>query len=409
MPAVCERQSQLFRSEALAARGDTLEELIASVPRGFASYALAVLTVFVLSVLLLGSMEYSEKLTVDGITRHTNAPVIVVAQRAGYLKEHRVRRGDEVVTGDVIAIVDGREWDPAAIDHPVLLAQKANLEKRLEATRELDVLDFSRLKSEAEDLKAIATGLARELDISSKHSRLVAAKLDRVQTLSLGGSVPWVQRQQVFGQWLERRRDEASLRRGVLENGRRLRDLDAELRAFDPRRSLQQLALEAQLSELQGRIHRIEQSASIPVIATATGLISDLYAEEGQSLREGAPLMSIGGHGQAREIELWLTSDVVGRVVEGMHVSLRYAGYPFQEYGVVDGRVRHVSNVRHQPGTAGVSRERGVFRAYVDVDFVPVQFEAIPPGMRIEADLLLERRPLAIWLIKPVLANFLRL
>lgn len=41
--------------------------------------------------------------------------------------------------------------------------------------------------------------------------------------------------------------------------------------------------------------------------------------------------------------EVWVSNDDIGFVRNGQNVKLKLAAFPFQKYGMIDGRVEHVS------------------------------------------------------------------
>ena len=98
---------------------------------------------------------------------------------------------------------------------------------------------------------------------------------------------------------------------------------------------------------------------------------------------------------------LSVPSRAAGRLSQGQVVWVRYAAYPYQRYGFAEGRVATIGQVRDPRADQ--------FRAQVVVDRLPPTFGRIAQGMQVEADVVLDAKPLWRWLLQPVLAAWARL
>lgn len=67
--------------------------------------------------------------------------------------------------------------------------------------------------------------------------------------------------------------------------------------------------------------------------------------QENQTLRAGTELMYIGGHTGQYFGEARIPQANAGKVLANQPVLIKFQGYPFEEYGVVQGRVQSVSKV----------------------------------------------------------------
>lgn len=124
-------------------------------------------------------------------------------------------------------------------------------------------------------------------------------------------------------------------------------------------------------------------------------------------------LLPSAGHLQAN---LYVDSSAIGFIDPGKSVMLRYAAFPFQRFGLYRGNVAEVTraplDAADQSAAAGSGPKPkgpvsgGVYRVIVqpDTDQVMAYGEPRPleAGMRVEADIALEKRPLYRWLLDPV-------
>jgi membrane fusion protein len=96
-------------------------------------------------------------------------------------------------------------------------------------------------------------------------------------------------------------------------------------------------------------------------------------------------------------------------VQAGQAVRLRYEAFPYQKFGQ---QIGHVTQVSRAPLTAGElaalalpavgAGGEPLFRITVALDALPAGMQ-LAAGMRMQADVLLERRRLVEWLFEPLL------
>jgi membrane fusion protein len=99
----------------------------------------------------------------------------------------------------------------------------------------------------------------------------------------------------------------------------------------------------------------------------------------------------------------------MGFVQPGQVVRLRYEAYPYQKFGTQQGHVLAVSrSPLGAPELAALSLpaqapgSEPLFRITVGLD-APIRTMPLGPGLRLQADVLLERRRLIEWLFEPLL------
>lgn len=122
--------------------------------------------------------------------------------------------------------------------------------------------------------------------------------------------------------------------------------------------------------------------------------------------------------------EVWVGNQDVGFVRSGQEVKLKLAAFPFQKYGLVQGRVVQVSADATESLPAGIrsdalgGRDRAMqanagplaFRALVHLDSQDLGFEqvryALAAGMQVSAEIKLGTRSIMEYLLSPVQKAF---
>jgi membrane fusion protein len=162
----------------------------------------------------------------------------------------------------------------------------------------------------------------------------------------------------------------------------------------------------------QAKRDAVEQGADQRVVLRApqSGTVSSVLAVVGQSVSAAAALATIVPQGAALQAELYAPSSAVGFVQTGQAVRLRYEAFPYQKFGQQSGYVLRISRVplaaSELAALAVVATQAGppepLFRITVALDD-PSTAMPLSAGMRLQADVLLERRRLVEWLFEPLL------
>lgn len=168
-------------------------------------------------------------------------------------------------------------------------------------------------------------------------------------------------------------------------------------------------ALEAARAALHAADHDLEQAraalspgrgdgTSLDLRAPAEGVLLKVHREHGGEVAVGEPLFDLAGRGALEVVVNVLSPDAV-RIRPGMEVRLdRWGGE-----GLLEGRVRRVEPAAVTKVSAlGVEEQRVDVR--VDLVSPPEAWTGLGDGYRVEARILLERRPAE--LLAPAAALF---
>ena len=151
-------------------------------------------------------------------------------------------------------------------------------------------------------------------------------------------------------------------------------------------------------------MRRVRADCEWLVVAPVAGRIVDLVAHAGAAVAAGSALLTVAPVSRGLHlIEVYLPSRAVGLVRPGMSVRLRYAGYPYQEYGSGRGEIAGVSEVNRADG------RQPLFRARIAVISLPDEVDRVPAGMLVSADIMLHSQSLWAWLVEPLQGALARL
>jgi membrane fusion protein len=399
-------KDQLFREEAVAARtNSSISEVTIAGPL---SYSLLAFVALFFASGLLGVVffgQYTKKETVQGYVTTTEANIRVFSQVDGILTSLLIEDGGEVQAGQLLAIVStGHSTSKATSVQAEILAsmteETAALQEQIDFTLRISGSRQHALEQEIDNALLDIETLSDQRDTASERLALARRDYKRLEDVHNEGLVSDV----ALGE----------SRASVLDAELQLSNVDRELseqesRIKQYRFDLAEMPAVAarQVAELTIELERLEQRITNAPIA---GRVSVLARRPGQQISVDVPVLSILPKSASFYAELFVPSRSIGFVRTGSDVIIRYDAFPYQKYGAHSGTVTHVSSIPVRPHEADaeipIVEASYVIRATIREDSIEVDGQpvSVQAGMRLEADVVRDRRRLIEWLFDPLVA-----
>lgn len=437
---------------------DAREFLLAERPR------LVRATLWLSLLLLLTLIAWSCVGTIDvtisapGVVRPRGNLVPVQSPVAGAVTEVLVREGMAVKENDVIL-----RFDPAP-----LRAEQAIFDSRVDQKRAE--------RSKAEDARRLVAKINEEdkkvdeVDIASATKQIELEKVNRdYQVRVASGKLKTVEAELVaLESKIKLQRETVETTRRQFQGGAKTKDaLDAEERSLkvleaevEPRKrdvevariscepnetqvKIAENALEkaktaqgtrkaayemrdsecaARLTQLDGEIGALRKELAVieqrltrtELRAPAAGLVTRLAVTfKGSVVPEGATVAEISPSGRELVLEAYVRNTDRGEIRVGRPAKLRFAAFPYQEYGALEGAVVEVApDAMKMPADApaGTSPDGSVYK--VTVSLAKLQLEnnrhqvgVVQLGMAAQADIVVKESPL-IFLVLSEIKDF---
>lgn len=157
--------------------------------------------------------------------------------------------------------------------------------------------------------------------------------------------------------------------------------------------------------------------------APQAGMIKDLATHTpGTVVSPGTVIVTIVPHNEPLLAEVWVTNLDAGFIVPRQEAKIKLVAYPFQQYGMLDGVVRHVSvDASDKPGDSGNMRQTSdsdkpspgqsqlSYRTLVQLNSTELESRGqrfkITPGMQVSAEINLGTRTVLQYLLSPIQKN----
>ena len=227
--------------------------------------------------------------------------------------------------------------------------------------------DNARIEEE-EQRKQINTGRARIAELNEGRQRLMAniaqARQESINTSTVTAK---------------------DIQDAMAQNNKRIAEIDSEL--------IQAVlnimtSNDKQIKELDGKIQQIEQTLEYQeVTATVGGKVFDLQAYRGFVANPSETLLSIVPEDNLIA-EIFITSEDIGFVREGMKTDVRFDTFPFSEFGDVKGEVLSIGSDALPPDEV-YQYFRFPAKVSLDKQFLPVSDRQIPlqSGMSVSVNI----------------------
>ncbi|MEC5079419.1 HlyD family secretion protein [Xanthomonas oryzae] len=410
--------SSLFRTEAVEARrqswlgGISLVQPVRFWVLAFLAFACAAMV-----VVFIACADYTRRSRVSGELVPDLGLSTIVAQSSGVIEALKAEEGDYVNTSDPLVVISVPRVT-ANGDDALKVLRRGQLETReslnvmLNSERERSEIEELSLIKQRETLQREISMLDQEIATRAEQVRIGQSIVGRYRQVADQRYVSLVQLNQQEQSVLDLLTAEKSLRRQSSALRRTLMDVERTLAELPQQRAASAAQTTRDLASLSQESVRVETDGEQMLRAPVGGLVASRIAEVGQAVQAGQPIMSLLPKDSHLRAQLLVPSAAVGFIKPGDKVLLRYEAYPYQKFGSHIGRVLRVSRSsisyaqgRNQNRVEDQSGEP-VYRVIVSLEKQSVmaygQAEALRPGLRVEADILGERRKIYEWILEPL-------
>jgi membrane fusion protein len=412
----------LFRPEvADAQRQNWLGQVQLVRPLSLSVLTLGVLAALALVLAFLFFGEYTRKARIGGVLVPDLGVIRLVPPVQGRVLERHVQEGQTVRAGDLMFVL---ALESSTLSNDVQARVQRSLEERRrsleEAARQQALLgegEMQSLQRRLDEMKREQRQIEAEAALHHQRLTLAQQSLERLESLSRDQFISPAQVQTKKEELIGLQAQAQALQRQAAALARDRAALEGEQRGLPMQLRSRQGAIERDLAALSREAAEQDAVRQIVVRAPQDGTVSSVLAEPGQSVSPASALASLIPAGARLQAHLFAPSGAVGFVRADQEVRLRFEAFPYQKFGHQTGHVLQVSRTPlAAPELAGLplsglaaneALSEPMFRITVAMDRPELRaFGASQPlvaGMRMEADVLLERRRLIEWLFAPVL------
>jgi membrane fusion protein len=407
---------QLFRQEAIEfQRGQHQFGDIALLQPVSTKLLVWLLTgVVTIAIVFLCFAQFSRKQTVPGFLVPAAGTLKVFPNREGVITHLYVKEGQQIKSGDPLFAVataqiaaDGEDIDAAKL--ATLRRQKDMLSHQIAAEQRGAVTERERLTALLASTQSEIGDLRSQIDIQTQRVQLAETLVATAQELLAKGYMSAVEGKRREDTVLEHKQNLAALRRQLADKQNKLIETQASLKELPTATARKIQPLRDQISDAEQRIAEGKGRSSYVVRAPGAGRVSMLQVGVGQTVQPQRLQLEIVPDASPLQAELLIPTRAAGFIRVGQEVRFLYDAFPYQNFGAYTGRITELSNtVLTKSDTAGpIQPEEPVYKAVAVLDRPDVdangQKAPLQAGMLLKAEVILDRRSLASWILDPLL------
>lgn len=334
--------------------------------------------------------------------------ITIAAPGAGVVTRVYEHEGDSVAAGAALVTVTSTHATAGGLAvHDGVQAQRrlrrTHIERGGQAQdAQLDA-QIQGQEIQREQAEAELVQIRRQLVTRRAQVGLARRMLERYRSGAARAQVSALQVEQQEQSLLEQTAQQQALERDAIATQQKIAQLRQNLAQLAAGRAGSAAERGRELALLDEESLQRDAQAETLLQAPAAGLIASRLVEAGQSVQAGQPLLNLLPAGSQLRAELQAPSRAVGFIRAGDRVVLRYVSFPYQKFGHQAGTVLRISR---NPVTTAAAGGEAYYRVVIALEKQTVRAygrdEILLPGMRLEADILTDRRRLLEWMLDPV-------
>lgn len=405
--------SSIFRPEVFRERhASVFGTVVVSTPVRFSVLMSGALGIAVAVMLFLSLGTYSRKSQVTGYLTPDKGIVQVFSPASGIIQSALSRNGQRVRAGDPLYEVnlersssEHAETQAAMLEQ--LVVQRDSLDRERDQIAELATVTQQAVEKRIRLTKSEIAQLAEVVKTREERIATSSDTLQRYQDLGKKGFVSELEIARQRNDWLGEKSTAQALQRDHIA-------LERDLQALRDQASTEQLTAQGKQEQIDReragisqKIAELEASRSLIVRAPVEGVVTSVVALLGQHVEATAPLLTIMPRDAVLEAHLTVPTRAVGFVKLGDKVLLRYQAFPYERYGHQTGIVSDIGRTVLFPSEAlGRDSQEAAYLVTVTLAKQTITTSAtetpLQAGMLLDADVLLDERPIYQWALEPL-------
>ena len=406
--------SKLFRKQALENNAQRLfGDVIILRPLSFWVLTISFLVIVLIVAVFLIYGTFSRREAVVGFLVPDKGMVRIYAPIMGIIDSNNIIDGQQVKKGEALIKISTKRglFDSLSVNQQIvaqLFDRKGEIRKRIEDESKVFESNKNRGKLNYENTKAELFQLSQEMDAQQQQLNLAESQWEKYKILKNRNLITETDLITRTNSYYSAKSTLDSTKRQILAKQNEINNMEKEMEQMPFRKNKLMQELQASITQLDERIIELEGNESYAIKASIDGRVTSVQAHPGQSVSTNSSLLTIIPNDTVLYAELFLPSRAIGFVSVGQKVLLRYDAFPYQRFGLYEGRVIQVAQAVINPSEAAIplQTQEPVYRVKVSLKSQSVTAYgkqlALQAGMSISADIILEERSLGEWLLAPI-------
>lgn len=413
--------NRLFRQEAVNYQ-KTRWMGKALLLKGFSAWFVFLSSIAFISILVLAVIfgTYTRRLNVAGEITTQPRAINLFSPQQGFIINTHVKVGDEVKKGEPIYQLDVSQTTQSGNvtekNIEAINNQIKYISKIIETLNENKQTTLNALKQQIDEYNEYHMQSVELVKNAEKGMIDMYDSMEKYADYQKKGLINNEQFNNQRYLYYQQQNSYQSLQNQIIQENLNIIQLKSELitKAAEFDNSISEY--QYQYSDLQRQLTDVNAQGMLIISAPSDGRVESLSVTEGQMVNASDSLAQIIPiNTKNYYLVLWVPNDSVPYISINDKINIRYDAYPYQKFGQFSGTIMSISTVPASNqemstySSSPVSQNSVNFRAYykVVVSLDEQQLNKISEsikltnGMKAEATLFLEKRPIYQWMLAP--------
>lgn len=413
--------SSLFRQEVLHEKQRShMGQVLIHQPANYVWIVLVAVLLVILVIAFVFFGIHTQKVRAPGILVPNQGVLRILAPVQGQVVEVKVREGQFVNAGDPLFTVSDERVSSVGELQNLLAETLALRESLIKQDKEQAQVRFARQKKllalRLSSMELEKSQFDVEIDLLERREGLAEKSLNRLRVLHDQRHVAEFELQNAEAELLVLASQKQSLIRSQssLENNRL--ELIAQRQDQEEQYQRQMTDAEQRLALLQQEIAENTVRSKQIIQAPFSRKVTGLNIQAGQQVTINTLMASLVPQNSKLQADLYITPSQVGFIAIDQNVSLRYTAYPYQKFGMAQGRIMNIASspysLQELPTHIASILQNTVVTQNQAQNFYKVTVainsqhhghsQPLLPGMQLEADIKQDTRRIYEWILDPI-------
>ncbi|QHD67940.1 HlyD family efflux transporter periplasmic adaptor subunit [Sphingobium yanoikuyae] len=273
------------------------------------------------------------------------APIKTI--KSGQISSMRVRTGQRVRKGEVIAEIDHILTTPET-GHDLertIGAQRALYQRIENETQQKSQLQRDELRSQIEQIEAVIPTLSKKIALQDELISVLSSSLKRFEGLTERGFVTKTELERRRSELLQQQQNRLSISSELSDRKAELKQLSIKLDQAEVDSSISAAEISRQMSDLENREILGNYERHSKIISPSSGVVLEVIHQVGEAIDTGSVIAVIGKDNSDLYIRSFLPTTAKGLVVEGNSVNIHIDALQITRYRPIKGTVFSISNM----------------------------------------------------------------
>ncbi|MDO7412004.1 HlyD family efflux transporter periplasmic adaptor subunit [Acinetobacter baumannii] len=410
-------KKMLFRGKAATSKKNENKqygEIIVYFPKKYMLFTFIFILIVIAILGLILFTNYKKKINVFGELVSKNGVVPVYLPKSGFVLKTFLVDGDDVKKNQPILEISNENFNYAGLNKSIEIDYENNvkiLDKLKNDTNMSFKVKVKQSENEIALIREEIKSLNKQLNIVIDKNKLLKDQLAAFKNSEFVTAISKSEINAKTNEELDSKMKIIELEQNKIRLEKDLNQEVGKLNSYSLESSEQLNRIDKEKNDL--RLQRNERNAfpSILVKTPIDGNISALQIKSGMYYNNNKPIAIIVPKSSLIEAVLLVPSNSIGFIKKGDKVLLKYAAYPYQQFGQGEGEIYHISSTSLSSDELTLSNRQEIkepmYLVKVSIKkqnlYLNQMRYILKPGIKVEASVILEEKPIINWIVDPIM------